>query len=168
MSPQLATFAGGCFWCTEKAFDEREGIISKTVGYMGGYLENPSYEEVCSGKTGHVEALQITYDPTKISYEKLLEIYWQSIDPTQANGQFCDIGSQYASLIFYHTPEQKRLAEKSKEALAAKSPLPIVVQIKEAGIFYPAESYHQEYHKKNKEHYKRYYEGSGRAEKLKK
>ncbi|WP_042355381.1 peptide-methionine (S)-S-oxide reductase MsrA [Bacillus rubiinfantis] len=161
---KVATFAGGCFWCMVKPFDEQPGIRSVVSGYTGGSVENPTYEQVCSGATGHVEAVQITYDPTVFSYEKLLQLFWQQIDPTDAGGQFYDRGQSYQTAIFYHDDEQKRLAEASKQALAESGRFhkPIVTPILPAQPFYPAEEYHQYYYKKNPAHYQRYHVGSGR------
>ena len=159
-----ATFAGGCFWCMEPPFRLLKGVTDIKVGYIGGTKENPKYEEVSSGNTGHREAIQITYDPAKISYDELLEIFWQNIDPTDPGGQFADKGPQYETAIFYYDAEQKRIAEKSKEALkkSGKFDKPIVTKIMKAEPFYPAEVYHQEYYKKNPAKYKSYKEGSGR------
>lgn len=157
-----AVFAGGCFWCTQHDFDEAKGVISTTVGYTGGKTANPTYEEVCSGKTGHVEAIEVVYDTNKISYSALLTIYWNSIDPTRSDGQFCDIGTQYRPLIFYRDDEQKAQAEASKKALIAKG-IPVAVDILPAKPFYPAEQHHQEFYKKNPEHYQAYHRGSGRG-----
>jgi methionine-S-sulfoxide reductase len=159
---KMATFAGGCFWCSQSDFDHLPGVISTKVGYTGGKKIYPSYEEVCSGKTGHVEAIQIVYDPQKISYEKLLAVYWESIEPTRSDGQFCDIGTQYRPLIFYHDEEQRELAEKSKSALKMK---PIKVEILPAETFYEAEDYHQKYYEKNPSQYNFYYTHSGREKK---
>ncbi len=163
---EIATFAGGCFWCMEPPYDKLPGVLQVTVGYTGGHKPNPSYEEVCSGKTGHTEAVQIQYDPKLISYEKLLEVFWENINPTQANGQFYDLGSQYRTAIFYHNEMQKKLALESKRKLqdSGKFSDPIATDIQEASTFYPAEEYHQKYYKKNPEHYKRYSIGSGRVE----
>ena len=162
--PALATFAGGCFWCMQSEFDALQGIVSTTVGYTGGSKPNPTYEEVSSGKTGHAEAIQIAYDPSKASYEQLLDIFWGNIDPTQLNGQFADHGSQYRTAIFYHTDEQQRLAEASKDRLqrSGKFEQPIVTEITRASTFYPAEEYHQRYYQKNSAHYQAYSVGSGR------
>jgi len=147
-------------------FEEQPGIIKVVSGYTGGHKENTTYEEVCSGTTGHVEAVQITFDPSVFPYSKLLELYWQQIDPTDPGGQFCDRGSSYRTAIFYHTPEQKRLAEESRARLEASGRFdrPIVTQILPAGPFYPAEVYHQSFHRKNPEHYHRYRSSSGRDE----
>ncbi len=160
-----ATFAGGCFWCMVKPFDEQPGIKSVISGYTGGTVENPTYEQVCSETTGHYEAVQITYDPDIFPYEKLLELYWQQIDPTDLGGQFYDRGQSYQTAIFYHDENQKKLAEESKQALqeSGRFKKPIVTPILPAKPFYPAEEYHQHYYKKNKAHYERYHVGSGRA-----
>lgn len=158
---EKALFAGGCFWCTEHAFSKIPGILKTTVGYSGGSKPDPTYEEVCSGKTGHVECLEVVFDPNQISYKALLSIYWESIDPTQANGQFCDIGPQYQPIIFYTSERQKVIAEESKKELERKG-VAVYVKILPASIFYPAEEYHQNYHEKNQEQYKRYHKGSGR------
>ena len=162
---KLATFAGGCFWCMVKPFDEYEGVESVISGYTGGYTENPTYEEVCTDLTGHIEAIQITFDDELITYKELLDIYWSVIDPTQVGGQFADLGHHYKTVIFYHDEVQREEAEKSKEELE-KSGLynkPIATEIRKAETFYPAEDYHQYYYKKNPDHYNRYYYGSGRA-----
>jgi len=159
-----ATFAGGCFWCMQSEFDHEEGIIGTSVGYTGGKEENPSYEDVSSGKTGHAEAIEIVFDPEKISYERLLKIFWRNIDPTTLDQQFADIGSQYRTAIFYHDDEQKKQAIESKEALAktGKFKKPLVTEVVPAGKFYVAEEYHQRYYKKNPMQYKMYKIGSGR------
>ncbi|MEK6594562.1 MAG: peptide-methionine (S)-S-oxide reductase MsrA [Pseudomonadota bacterium] len=164
-----ATFAGGCFWCVEEAFDPAPGVISTVSGYMGGQTRNPTYESVSGGRTGHAEVVQVEYDPKKISYEKLLEVFWPNIDPTQRDGQFCDHGTQYRSEIFYHDAEQKRLAEASKVALLKNKPFKgdIVTTISAAGEFTRAEEYHQDYYKKNPVRYKFYKTGCGRAARLK-
>lgn len=161
---ELATFAGGCFWCMVKPFDELPGIIQVVSGYTGGHAENPTYEEVCSHTTGHIEAVQITFDPEVFPYEKLLSLFWQQIDPTDAGGQFHDRGESYQTAIFYHTEEQRKKAEHSKEELerSGRFDKPIVTEIRPAGPFYPAEDYHQDYYKKNPLRYKIYRKGSGR------
>ena len=163
---QKATFAGGCFWCMVTPFDELPGIEGIVSGYTGGHLENPTYADVKTGTTGHYEAVQITYDPTLFPYEKLLELYWRQIDPTDAEGQFHDRGSQYRTAIFFHTEEQQRLALVSKEKVALSGTFQklIVTEILPAQTFYPAEDYHQDYHKKNKAHYKEDRQKSGRDE----
>jgi peptide-methionine (S)-S-oxide reductase len=164
-----AAFAGGCFWCMEHPFDELDGVVSTTSGYTGGHKANPTYHEVSSGTTGHAEAVEVLYDPRKVSYEKLLEVFWMNVDPTDAGGQFCDRGSQYRTEIFYYTDEQKRLAEASKAALAKTKPFkdPIVTKITKATTFYPAEDYHQDYYLKNPVRYKFYRTGCGRDARLK-
>ena len=166
--PATATFAGGCFWCMEPPFDGLDGVISTTSGYTGGRKENPTYEEVSAGTTGHAEAVQVVYDPTRISYERLLEVFWRNIDPTTPDAQFCDHGSQYRSAIFYHDPTQRRLAEESRRALEAAGSLkaPIVTEIVPAGVFYPAEEYHQDYYKKKPVRYKFYRWNCGRDQRL--
>lgn len=163
-----ATFAGGCFWCMEEAFDPVPGVIATISGYMGGRVKNPTYEQVSTGTTGHAEVVQVEYDPRKVTYEKLLEVFWRNIDPTQKDGQFCDHGSQYRSAIFYHDEEQRRLAEASKAALASSKPFKgtIVTEIVKAGEFYPAESYHQDFYLKNPVRYKFYKTGCGREARL--
>lgn len=163
-----ATFAGGCFWCMQPPFDGIDGVKSTKVGYTGGHKANPTYKEVCEGTTGHVEALQLTYDPSLVSYEKLLELFWHQIDPNQSDGQFCDIGPQYRPVIFYHDDNQKKLALASKERLIKEERLgPIKVSIEPATEFYLAEDYHQKYYKKSRLHYELYKHGSGRNERLK-
>lgn len=163
-----ATFAGGCFWCMEEAFDPVPGVLATTSGYMGGRVKNPTYEQVSTGTTGHAEVVQVEYDPGKVTYEKLLEVFWRNIDPTQKDGQFCDYGSQYRSAIFYHDEEQRRLAEASKAALASSKRFKgaIVTEIVKAGEFYPAESYHQDFYLKNPARYKFYKTGCGREARL--
>jgi peptide-methionine (S)-S-oxide reductase len=165
---EVAIFAGGCFWCMEPPFDKLDGVISTTSGYTGGTKPNPTYEQVSSGGTGHAEAVKVVYDPQKISYEKLLEVFWRNIDPTTRNRQFCDTGSQYRSAIFYLDENQKRLAEASRKELEAGKPfkLSIVTEITQAGPFYPAEEYHQDYYRKNPFRYKFYRSGCGRDERL--
>ncbi|MEJ2182919.1 MAG: peptide-methionine (S)-S-oxide reductase MsrA [Nitrospirota bacterium] len=166
---ETATFAGGCFWCMQPPFDKVQGVLSTTAGYTGGQKDNPTYEEVSSGTTGHAEAVEIKYDPSKVSYEKLLDIFWHNIDPVARDRQFCDEGSQYRSAIFYHDEEQKRLAEKSKEELehSGRFDRPIATQIVPAGKFWPAEEYHQDYYKKNPIRYKFYRFSCGRDRRLK-
>lgn len=168
-SYKLASFGGGCFWCMEPPYHGLEGVISLYPGYMGGHVENPSYEQVCQGNTGHIEVVQISFDPDIISYEKLLQIFWHNINPTQKNQQFADRGPQYQTAIFYHDEQQKQLAEASKRELAesGKFSQAIATEIRPAGVFYRAESYHCEYFLKNPEHYQRYKVASGRAAYLK-
>jgi peptide-methionine (S)-S-oxide reductase len=162
----LATFAGGCFWCMEPPFDELPGVVSTTCGYTGGSTVNPTYEQVSSGTTGHAEAMQVRYDPTRIGYEELLDVFWRNIDPLTANRQFCDRGRQYRSAIFYHDEEQRRLANRSKEALDGRFDEPIVTEIDPVGAFYSAEEYHQDYYKKNPLRYKLYRWNCGRDARL--
>lgn len=161
---EKATFAGGCFWCMVHPFDQLPGIEKVVSGYTGGHTVNPIYEDVCSGTTGHVEAVEITFRPDVFPYEKLLELYWQQIDPTDADGQFHDRGSSYRTAIFYHNDRQKHLAEVSKQVLEASGRFrkPIVTAIVPAVPFYPAEPNHQDYYKKNPFHYRLYRQGSGR------
>ena len=165
----VATFAGGCFWCMEPPYDALPGVISTTSGYMGGTQKNPSYEEVSSGTTGHAEVVQVVYDPKRVTYEKLLEVFWKNVDPTVRDRQFCDIGSQYRTAIFYHTDEQRRLAEVSKAMLAKAKPFKddIVTPVVPAGEFWRAEDYHQDFYVKNPVRYKFYRTGCGRDARLK-
>lgn len=165
---KTATFAGGCFWCMEHPFDELDGVISTTSGYMGGHLDNPGYQQVSAGGTGHAEVVQLVYDPARISYQKLLSVFWLNIDPTTKNRQFCDEGSQYRSAIFYHDAEQQKLAEQSFKALETSKPFkePIVTELTGATAFYPAEDYHQDYYLKNPIRYKYYRFGCGRDKRL--
>ena len=162
---RTAVFAGGCFWCIQPAFDKAKGVIKTVVGYCGGSQPDLTYELVSSEKTGYRESIQITYDPAKISYDQLLEIYWRQIDPTQADGQFTDIGPSYRAAIFYGNDDEKRIAEASKEKLAraGKFSKPIVTEILPAMKFYPAEAYHQKYYQQNPEHFEAFEEGSGRV-----
>jgi methionine-S-sulfoxide reductase len=167
---KIATFAGGCFWCMEPPFDNLPGVIATLPGYTGGHTANPTYEEVCSGRTGHAEAIQIKFDPKTVGYRQLLDVFWRNIDPTTRNRQFADAGSQYRTAIFYHDEEQRRLAEESKAELEKSGVFPgaIVTEIVPAGPFYPAEAYHCQYYKKNPVHYKMYRRGSGRESYLEK
>jgi peptide methionine sulfoxide reductase msrA/msrB len=167
---RTATFAGGCFWCLEADFEKIPGVVNAVSGYTGGTVENPTYEAVCSGKTGHVEAVQVHYDPAQVTYTELLDFFWRHIDPTDAGGQFVDRGSQYESAIFYHDEEQRKLAEKSREALQKSGIFnePVVTEIRKLERFYPAEDYHQDYYKKSKARYGAYRSGSGRDQFLKK
>ena len=162
---KTAVFAGGCFWCMQPPFDKAKGVVKTVVGYCGGGEVNPTYEQVSAKKTGHRESVQVTYDPAQTSYAELLEIFWRQINPTQASGQFADIGLPYKSAIFYANDGEKKLADSSKEALAksGKFSQPIVTDILPLAPFYPAEEYHQNYYQKNPADYKAYYVGSGRA-----
>ena len=166
---QTATFAGGCFWCMEGPFDKLDGVISTVSGYSGGAKKNPTYEEVSRGSTGHAEVVQITFDPKKISYKELLKVFWLNIDPTTKDRQFCDVGSQYRTAIYYHSPEQKKHAEDSKAELEKNKSFDggIVTEITDASEFYPAEDYHQDYYRKNPLRYKSYRMGCGRDRRLK-
>lgn len=162
----VATFAGGCFWCMEPPFDKLEGVISTTSGYTGGHADNPTYKQVTSGRTGHTEAVQVVYDPNKITYQQLLEVFWVNIDPLVKDRQFCDGGTQYRSGIFYHDAEQKKLATASGKAIQAMFDKPVVTEITEFSKFYPAEEYHQDYYMKNPIRYKYYRWGCGRDQRL--
>ena len=165
---QTAIFGGGCFWCMQPAFDNTLGVISTRVGYSGGHVANPTYEEVISDTTGHIEAIEVTYDPTVTPYEKLLAIYWQNIDPLDAGGQFADRGEHYHTVIFVADATQRAAAEKSKAELQTKfAGKPIATQILSAKAFYAAEDYHQKYYQKNAAHYNAYKYGSGRVGRLK-
>ncbi len=166
---EIATFAGGCFWCMEAPFDKLNGVISVTVGYTGGSLKNPTYQQVSAGGTGHAESVQIVFDPARISYGKLLDVFWHNIDPTVKDRQFCDVGHQYRSAIFYQGEEQKRIALQSKNALEKGKPFKeqVATEIVPAGVFYPAEEYHQHYYKKNPLRYRFYRAGCGRDNRLK-
>ncbi|MCL6517044.1 peptide-methionine (S)-S-oxide reductase MsrA [Alicyclobacillus sp.] len=161
---ELATFAGGCFWCMVKPFHEWPGVVQVVSGYTGGHKANPTYEEVCSGTTGHVEAVQIRFQPEVIPYERILEVFWQQIDPTDEGGQFCDRGPSYRTAIFYHSEAQRQGAEASKQALEASGRFhkPIVTPILPAGPFYSAEEYHQDFYRKNPDRYHAYRRASGR------
>jgi peptide-methionine (S)-S-oxide reductase len=165
---ETAIFAGGCFWCMEHPFDELDGVISVTSGYTGGRKASPTYEEVSSGVTGHAEAVQVVYDPAKVSYRKLLEVFWRNIDPTVADRQFCDVGSQYRSAVFYRDETQRKLAEESKAALERSKilPGPVLTEITPASAFYPAEEYHQHYYRKNPLRYRFYRASCGRDGRL--
>jgi peptide-methionine (S)-S-oxide reductase len=169
-SPQktaVATFAGGCFWCVEADFDKVDGVLSTTSGYIGGHTADPTYEEVVRGGTGHAEAVEIVYDPSKVTYQKLLEVFWHNIDPLAKNRQFCDRGEQYRSAIFYHGDAQRRLAGASKAAVEARfKEQPVHTQIVAAGKFYKAEEYHQDYYLKNPIRYKFYRFNCGRDGRL--
>jgi peptide-methionine (S)-S-oxide reductase len=165
----VATFAGGCFWCMEPPYDKLPGVSATISGYMGGRTANPTYEQVTSGRTGHAEVVQVVYDPKKVSYEKLLEVFWVNIDPTVKDRQFCDSGSQYRTGIFYHDEAQRKAAEASKAALEKSKSFadPIVTPIEMAGAFYPAEDYHQDFYTRNPVRYNLYRTGCRRDERLK-
>jgi peptide-methionine (S)-S-oxide reductase len=165
---EKASFAGGCFWCTEEAFEKIPGVISAVSGYQGGSVKNPSYEQVSSGRTGHTEVVEVTFDPSKVGYDKLLDAFWLNHDPTVLTRQFCDSGSQYRPEIFYYSEEQKRLAEASKEKWTKQKPFkqPLLTPITKAGPFYAAEDYHQDYYKKNAFQYSFYVSGCGRYSRL--
>ena len=165
----VATFAGGCFWCMEQPFDKIDGVLATTSGYTGGTKQNPTYEQVSSGTTGHAEAVQVLFDPKKVSYEKLLDVFWHNIDPTVTDRQFCDVGNQYRTAIFVHDEKQRAAAEASKAALEKSRPFkePIVTPIVSATEFWPAEEYHQNYYLKNPIRYSYYRTGCGRDARLK-
>jgi peptide-methionine (S)-S-oxide reductase len=167
-TPAKAYFAGGCFWCMEEAFEKVDGVLAVVSGYMGGTVANPTYEEVSAGRTGHAESVEVIYDPTKVTYQKLLDAFWRNIDPVTPNAQFCDHGTQYRAVVFYSTDEEKRLAEESKRSLeeSKRFPQPIVTQLAQASTFYQAEDYHQDYYKKNPLRYKYYKFSCGRAQRL--
>lgn len=163
---EKATFAGGCFWCMEPPFTNTPGVTAVTPGYTGGHTLNPTYDEVSSGTTGHAEAVEVSFDPARVTYDQLLEVFWRNIDPTQEDAQFADQGSQYRTAIFFHSKEQQRRAEASKKALATsgKFKRPVVTEIVPAGPFYPAEEHHRKFYLKNPAHYQNYKKGSGRAD----
>lgn len=166
--PAKAYFAGGCFWCMEEVFEKVPGVTAVTSGYMGGRVENPSYEQVSAGGTGHAESIEVLYDQARVSYAALLETFWRNVDPITPNAQFCDHGSQYRAVIFYQTEEQKRLAEESKRKIEQSGRIhgPIVTELTLASPFYPAEDSHQDYYKKNPVRYKFYKYNCGRAQRL--
>ena len=161
-----ATFAGGCFWCMEPPFDKLDGVISTTSGYTAGRTTNPTYEQVSAGRTGHTEAVEVVYDPGKVTYSQLLDVFWRNIDPLTANAQFCDVGSQYRAAIFVHDEAQRRLAEDSRRAVAERLRKPVVTEVAPALKFWPAEDYHQDYYKKNPIRYNLYRAGCGRDQRL--
>jgi peptide-methionine (S)-S-oxide reductase len=163
-----ALFAGGCFWCMEPPFDAIDGVVSTTSGYTGGQTKNPTYEQVSEGRTGHTEAIRVVYDPSKITYEKLLEVFWRNIDPLDGGGQFCDRGPQYRAGVFYQSEDERRLAEDSKQKVAGRVKGKIVTEVSPAGPFYEAEDYHQDYYKKNPVRYKFYKWNCGRDQRLEK
>jgi peptide-methionine (S)-S-oxide reductase len=161
-----ALFAGGCFWCMERPFDEVPGVVSTTSGYTGGRVDSPTYEQVSSGGTGHAEAVRVVYDPSRVTYETLLDVFWHNIDPTVRDRQFCDVGSQYRSAIFVSGPEERELAEASRRRVAERLGVPIQTEIADAGAFHPAEEYHQDYYRKNPIRYGFYRRGCGRDARL--
>ena len=163
-----ATFAGGCFWCMEEAFEKVKGVTSVVSGYIGGQVENPTYEQVSAGGTGHTEAIEVIYDPDIITYQGLLEVYWRNVDPTTPNAQFCDHGNQYRTAIFFHDEDQKQVIDESKKKIEVTKSFPesIVTEISPAATFYPAEEYHQDYYAKNPIRYKYYKWNCGRAKRL--
>ncbi|BAQ60369.1 peptide methionine sulfoxide reductase MsrA [Geminocystis sp. NIES-3708] len=164
---EKATFAGGCFWCMESPFDEMKGVLSTTSGYTGGNVKNPTYKQVSNGKTGHTEAVEIKYDSKLVNYSQLLTVFWKNIDPTVQNRQFCDVGNQYRSGIFYHNETQKKLAQETKQKVEKQLKKKIFTEIKPASNFYVAEDYHQDYYKKNPLLYKYYRYRCGRDQRLK-
>lgn len=167
-NPATAVFAGGCFWCTESDFEKVPGVLAAESGYTGGRKANPTYEQVSDGGTGHTEAVRVTYDPARVNYAQLVEYFWHTIDPTVKDRQFCDVGSQYRSAIFWQTDEERATAEKSRDALLASGRFKEVhTEIEKAGVFYPAEEYHQDYYKKNPIRYGYYRHGCGRDDRLK-
>ncbi len=167
-TPAKAYFAGGCFWCMEEVFEQVDGVIAVVSGYMGGTVVNPTYEQVSSGNTGHTESVEVIYDPTKVTYQKLLDTFWHNVDPVTPNAQFCDRGSQYRSAVFYGTDEERRLSHESKKAIEQSKRFsgPIVTQLVQASAFYSAENYHQDFYKKNPIRYKLYKFNCGRAQRL--
>ena len=169
LKTEAAIFAGGCFWCMEPVFDALPGVIAVIPGYIGGSTTDPSYQEVCAGESGHLEAVRVSFDPARIGYRELLAVFWHNIDPTTKNRQFCDFGSQYQSAIFYLDEEQRSAAEESKRSLEESKPFdrPVVTELRPAGRFYPAEEYHHQYYRKNPLNYKQYYETCGRRGRLK-
>ena len=165
-STEKATFAAGCFWCVEADFDKLSGVLATISGYTGGTLKNPTYEQVSRGGTGHTEAVEIVYDPAKITYDQLLDHFWKNVDPLTAHRQFCDVGDQYRPAIFFHNDAQRRAAEESKARVQRRFDQPVVVQILPAGPFYRAEAYHQDYYKRNPLQYRYYRWGCGRDQRL--
>ena len=165
---EKATFAGGCFWCMEEAFEKVKGVTSVVSGYIGGQVENPTYEQVSAGGTGHTESIEVIYDPNTVTYQRLLEVYWRNVDPTTPNAQFCDHGNQYRTAIFFHDEHQKQVIDESKKKIEVTKSFPesIVTEISPAATFYPAEEYHQDYYVKNPIRYKYYKWNCGRAKRL--
>jgi len=166
ITTKTAIFAGGCFWCMEPQFAAIPGVTKVMSGYTGGHVKNPTYEQVSRGGTGHVEAIEVTYNPAEVNYTQLLDVFWANIDPLDEDGQFCDKGEHYRAGIFTFDEEQKKLAEASKEKVAKTFEKPVATSIKPASIFYAAEEYHQQFYIKSKDHYKRYSKGCGREERL--
>ena len=164
---QIATFAGGCFWCMEPAFDQLDGVISTTSGYTGGRTKDPTYEQVKTGRTGHIESMQVRFDPARVSYEKLVWLFWHNVDPTQINGQFCDRGNQYRTVIFVHNQEQENIARSTRKLVGDELKKRTATEILPAVRFYPAEDYHQDYYRKNPTKYKFYRWKCGRDSRLK-
>jgi peptide-methionine (S)-S-oxide reductase len=165
---EKATFAGGCFWCMQPAFDHIPGVVSTVVGYTGGEKQNPTYEEVSDGGTGHAESIEITFDPKKVTYQKLLDVFWHNVDPTSVDREFCDVGHQYRTAIFFHGPDQERAAKESEKQIEETKPFkdPIVTEIVAASTFWPAEDYHQDFYLKNPVRYKFYRYNCGRDQRL--
>lgn len=163
---ESAIFAGGCFWCMEEAFDKVPGVIATTSGYTGGTVENPTYEQVSGGDTGHFEAVEIEYDPAKVSYEQLLDLFWKNVDPFDPNGQFCDKGGSYRSAVFVSNEEEKQLAEEDQREIATRFEMPVATVVLPKQAFYSAEDYHQDFYLKNPARYKYYKWGCGRAQRL--
>jgi len=163
-----ATFAGGCFWCMEEAYEKVDGVVTVISGYIGGQVDHPNYEQVSAGGTGHAEAVEVAYDPSKVTYQQLLEVFWRNVDPTTLNAQFCDHGNQYRTAIFYHDEMQKQLINESQKTVEGSKtfPEPIVTEISPASMFYPAEEYHQDFYTKNPIRYKFYKWNCGRAQRL--
>ena len=164
---EIATFAGGCFWCMEPPFDKLDGVLSTTSGYTGGHQANPTYKQVSAGGSGHTEAIEIVFDPAKVSYEKLLEVFWLNIDPVNAKGQFCDFGTKYRTGIYYLNDEQQKLAAASLKSIKSKLNKPLATELKAASKFYPAEDYHQNYYQVNPVRYNYYRWSCGRDQRLK-
>jgi peptide-methionine (S)-S-oxide reductase len=161
-----ATFAGGCFWCMQPPFDRVEGVVETVVGYTGGRVEDPTYEQVSAGTTGHAEAIRVIYDPRRVGYAELLDVFWRNVDPFDAGGQFCDRGNQYRSAVFFHDEEQERLAEESRKAIEERFGREVATQVAQAGPFYRAEEYHQNYYRERPIRYRLYTSGCGRGQRL--
>ncbi len=163
---EAAVFAGGCFWCVEEAFDKLPGVLATTSGYTGGTVENPTYQDVSAGSTGHFEAVKVEYDPSKVTFDRLLETFWQNIDPFDAAGQFCDKGDSYKSAVFIENDQERQLAEAGTARISEQFKMPVATQVLQEQVFYPAEDYHQDYYKVNPVRYKYYKWGCGRAQRL--